>query len=148
MRRTTVWLSVLYLFTASTLAACGAGDRKALTGLERCSSSVNVEGCRKVDSYSERASWNVAYVGNPNGDPLKLLSGDLVDAAAIDEVPDGPLVLIGKGGVARAGSKCGFYVERWNVRNPPTVVSVDRATSDNIANGTERLFLLSFISSE
>ncbi|MCW3817717.1 hypothetical protein ONA91_25010 [Micromonospora sp. DR5-3] len=142
----TVWLSVLCLLAVSALAACGTGERKALADLERCSSGVSVEGYRKVDSYPERASWNVAYVGNPNGDPLKLLSGHAVDVAAMDEVPAGPFVLIGKGRVAQAGSECVFFVERWGVPNGPTVVNVDQATSDNIANGTERLLLLSFVS--
>ncbi|MET8361903.1 hypothetical protein [Micromonospora sp. NPDC005171] len=107
---------------------------------------MSIDGYREVDSYVDRASWNVAYVGPPEADPLKLLTGDVVDVSPVDESPDGPFAVIGEGSVNGA-AYCKFFTKRWNKPTGPTVVvKVDQAASENIASGREQLLLLSFIS--
>ncbi|WP_200216597.1 hypothetical protein [Micromonospora coerulea] len=143
-----VWLLLPALIATSlTAAGCDIGQRETLSKLVRCSSSVSIEGYRQVDSYAERASWNVAYVGPAASDPLMLLPGDVVDLAPMDAVPAGPFVIVGRGEVVGAKGSCTFFLERWNTPASPTVIDVDRATSVKILNGTESLLLLSFIAS-
>ncbi|MCG5434579.1 hypothetical protein [Micromonospora foliorum] len=140
------WL-LLFLLVASlaTLAGC-AGQRKAIEDLKRCSSRVSLDGYREVASYVDRASWNVAYVGTPEADPMQLLTGDAADVSLVDEMPDGPFTVIGQGKVNGA-EVCKFFIKRWNKLTGPTVlVQVDQATLENIESGREQLLLLSFIS--